>query len=436
MSVPDRSDSDGGDDQERDHGREWQLRALRGEVISDAAYSTVKAARALADDGRLDEEARRALRIGDNAHLDDARRFERLERSWEMPSDFEADQETTAQLEERIARRANGAGNGDTPSLLDRMRSALLDPDALEALPPPVPLVAGWLNLDSLAMVYGPSGAGKTFLGLDLALHVVTGSWWHGNEVTARPVMYVIAEGVAGTPKRVKVWREHHQVYRLGDHQPIRWLPQAVNLTDMMAVAAIAELCAELQPGLVVFDTLARCALGAEENSAKDMGKVVASLDHVRRVTGACVLLVHHSGKDASLGSRGSTALRGAMDTELELTTGEGRVTLKCSKQKDGAPPPPLRLALIPRDDTCILVPAGRVQPSEDLSRGAAATLETLREIQVPGGIAAGAWEAATEASRRAFYTHRARLLHLGLVRNAGTERQPRYLAVDDDEET
>jgi hypothetical protein len=80
-----------------------------------------------------------------------------------------------------------------------------------------------------------------------------------------------------------------------------------------------------------------------------------------------------------------------------------------------------------------VLVPADRTDDDGELSPGATATLDTLRTIQVPGGIAAGVWEDASAASRSGFYTHRAKLLRLGLVSNIGTEKMPRYVTADAD---
>src|SRR5690606_28789435 len=158
--------------------------------------------------------------------------------------------------------------------------------------------------------VYGPSGCGKTFLALDWALHVATGSYWHGNRVEAGPVLYIAAEGVAGIGRRVKAWLSHNRIYDLSRHHPIHWLPEAVNVAEPASVWGLIEVAEELQPALIVIDTLARAIVGADENSAKDMGEVVARLDQLRRATRACVLLVHHTGKDTSAGARGSSALR------------------------------------------------------------------------------------------------------------------------------
>jgi RecA-family ATPase len=196
----------------------------------------------------------------------------------------------------------NGADQPASP--LDRMRAALLDTDAVRALPPPDPLIADYLMRDSLVTLYGPSGGGKTFLALDWTLHTARFPWWNGHAVNGGPTIYVIAEGVSGVGIRIDAWTGHHAT-QLGGGHPIHWLPRAVNLTDLGEVYAFAELAGELQPVLIVFDTLARCIAGADENSAKDMGIVVANLDRIRRTTAACVLVVHHSGMDLARGARG-----------------------------------------------------------------------------------------------------------------------------------
>ncbi len=82
-------------------------------------------------------------------------------------------------------------------------------------------------------------------------------------------------------------------------------------------------------------DTLARCS-SAEENSATEVGQVIRTLDSLRHALAGCtILVVHHTGKDLSKGERGSSALRGAMDTLIKL---DGDGTVKFDKQKDSEP--------------------------------------------------------------------------------------------------
>lgn len=59
---------------------------------------------------------------------------------------------------------------------------------------------------------------------------------------------------------------------------------------------------------------------GANENSPDDMGNLVRNCDRIREATGAHVLLIHHSGKDASKGARGHSLLHAAVDTAIEIS--------------------------------------------------------------------------------------------------------------------
>jgi hypothetical protein len=328
------------------------------------------------------------------------------------------------------AHRANGQivgdHDGDDP-LADRIRSALLSTAEVKALPPPNALVEGYLNLDSLALMFGPSGVGKSFVAADIALHVSRGAWWQRRHpVQGGPVLYVVAEGAAGFGLRVEAWEQHNRMHQ--EQHPVRWLPWAVNIGDSAWAAALAAVCAELGPALIVLDTFARCIPGIEENSAKEIGQVIVNLDRLRRATGACILLVHHSGKDGTRGGRGSTALKGAMDTELELTGDSDRMTLHVRKQKDGPELPPTTFGLVTVDGTgsCAIGAPASPDPSH-LPSGVAETLEALAAIDVPGGVSATAWRNSGVAAERTFYRHRHGLLEQGLVVNVGTDASPRY---------
>lgn len=317
------------------------------------------------------------------------------------------------------------------------MSGRLLDMAAVRALEPPEPLVDGWLNRDTLAMLYGPSGVGKSFVALDLALSVATGTPWHGVLVEEGPVVYVAAEGVSGMGRRIDAWCEHHGAYDPHRHHPIWWYPEAVNVGDPSLAATLGDVARDAGAVLVVVDTLARCTLGVEENSAKDIGMVIDNLDRIRRTSRACVLAVHHTGVADQSRGRGSSALKGAMDTELRLRGDDTCVKLENPKQKDGPEMLPLHLVLQPvamdEESSCVLVPveSAATASRDELTRGALATLDALRTIQVPGGVTAGEWEHATAASRRSFYNHRARLVALGLARNVGTDARPRYVTAD-----
>lgn len=227
----------------------------------------------------------------------------------------------------------------------------------LSSLPPLSWLIEPELPAHALAVLFGASGTGKSFVALDYALRVAQ---------TAN-VVYIAAEGASGYAARALAWSQHH---KLGYGGAYLWT-EAVNLLDRAAVEAFIASVKELSPALIVVDTLARCMVGGDENSARDMGLFVASCDAIKNATGATVLVVHHTGKNGS-SYRGSSALLGAADMMAELTNEDGLITIRCEKTKDAKPFERryLRLVewktgrLLPNGDeetSCVVLPAERV---------------------------------------------------------------------------
>jgi hypothetical protein len=86
---------------------------------------------------------------------------------------------------------------------------------------------------------------------------------------------------------------------------------------------------------LIIGDTLARLSAGANENAGQDMGLVVQRFDRIRTECKAHFVLIHHSGKNAAAGGRGWSGVRGAIDTELEVTDSPAGRCLEITKQRD-----------------------------------------------------------------------------------------------------
>ncbi|WFM72292.1 helicase RepA family protein [Halomonas sp. CKK8] len=204
-------------------------------------------------------------------------------------------------------------------------------------------LVRGYLEADSLALVYGEPGHGKSFLAIDLAASIATGTPWHGAETKPGAVFYIAGEGHNGLSRRLKAW-ELHRGASLAEGG-LYASKRAAPLDDKDSAAEVLRVVDGLatetgqNPALIVVDTLARC-FGGDENSATDIGTFVNNLDALRHRWRSTVLVVHHSGKDAARGARGSTALRGAVDAEYRVTKAPaGLVTLEATKMKDADTP-------------------------------------------------------------------------------------------------
>ena len=190
-------------------------------------------------------------------------------------------------------------------------------------------LVQGWLGAGSFSVIYGPSNTGKTFVAVDLAAHVASGRPWRGCRIKPGPVVYVAAEGGWGIRNRIAAIREAKP--ELGNNPEFYLLPTHLDLHEPGDAMALVEAMPTDRPAMLVIDTLARSMGAGDENSARDMAQFVSNIDKLRERTGAHVLVVHHSGKNAEAGARGSSALRAAVDTEIAVTEGQ----ISCAKQRD-----------------------------------------------------------------------------------------------------
>lgn len=219
---------------------------------------------------------------------------------------------------------------------LERLRRKLVSAADLANSPTPEPLIHGLLDLATEAWLIGAPGSLKSFVALDLAGHVGRGAAWQDHPVERRDVLYIAAEGERGMVLRTRAWMKTH-----GDMEGVTFLPYPVQVRSNDGQwEALVHLAGELKPGLIVIDTQARVSVGLEENSATDMGVLVDAVGRLKRATGACVLVIHHTGRNGG-DARGSSALDGAQDTELKVVRAEPRSSLQCKiiqdKQKDMA---------------------------------------------------------------------------------------------------
>ncbi len=241
-------------------------------------------------------------------------------------------------LDERVARLADlvrrvdqsriGASARGVPFLpLDGLRQSA---EAVEWL------VKRTVPADSIGMLFGGSGTFKTYLALDMALHICHGLRWLGKRTRQGPVIYIAAEGGAGLWARIQAW--HHARGLDWRKAPLYVVPVALDLAQDAWRVVDAAQGAGVTPQLVVVDTLSQTYAG-EENSANEMAAYLRALGTRFRALWRCaVMVVHHSGHSSTERPRGSSAIRANVDFLLGAFRDENEmlVTLNCVKQKDG----------------------------------------------------------------------------------------------------
>jgi hypothetical protein len=332
-----------------------------------------------------------------------------------------------------------------------RLRDALLDRTGIKKLSPPEYLVDQYLVRDTLAMLVAEPGVGKSFLAIDWMMHIASGRDWLGHRVKkAEPVLYLIAESPNSFGPRVSAWEQYHQLTESDELEPTVFLPIPANLSDPADIAELVEIIDEIRPGLIVVDTLARSTTGAEENSSKDMGIVINNADELRRVCGSCVLLIHHTGHTEKGRGRGSSAVYGAIYTELILSgSTESTLVLRNTKAKGAAKTDDLRYKMtkvtldgmvdeLGRPVTSLVVVDQNEAPQEEESQGklpkdVEVALMVLSKIQVSPGMSSSQWQTAWKEytgkynSSGQFYAARKKCVDLGLVQNNGTDKRALY---------
>lgn len=200
---------------------------------------------------------------------------------------------------------------------------------------------------DSVGVMFGASGTFKSFVALDLALHIAHGLRWLGRKTTAGPVIYIAAEGGAGIWRRVQAWHAGRGV-EVVDTLPFHVVPVAVQLMSSASDVVLAASAVGVVPKMVIVDTMGQTFEG-EENSSSDVGKYFRALGAWFRATWNCVVLViHHTGHVATERPRGSSSITANTDFLFGVFRDEKDLicTVECVKQRDGEQFEPLMFDL------------------------------------------------------------------------------------------
>ena len=300
----------------------------------------------------------------------------------------------------------------------------------LESRPAPTALVHGIIYDGALNCVFGKPGTAKTFFALDVAHCVATGTPWAGRAVQRGDVVYVSGEGASGLGQRIQAWRESQHVPAV---EGVHFILEAVPLMDHDAIRQFVSAIKERTetPRLVVFDTLARCTLGMEENSAKDMGLAIAGADIVRRELGCAVLLIHHTNATGER-ERGSTALEGAVDVLMWMQSDQSGITLGCKKSKDSELFEDIRFNLTKCRNSVVLTPNMDVGVRGGfLSAGQVLTLKSLHNSAMDDGLTVTRWLDVSGQKSSTFYGNRKALCDRGFVSQDRDGRGARYIVTE-----
>jgi hypothetical protein len=216
-------------------------------------------------------------------------------------------------------------------------RLATIDFDPNAEFVPPSWLAKGLLPRKGIGLLFGESGAGKSFAAIHAALCVAWGQPLFEKKVKQGGVLYVAAEGGSSVAGRFRAANDAMgaavAAARLSGERPERAPVRIVTETPDLSrdgdpkalLRTITDAAHDFEDAghplaLVVVDTWHAAMGGADENSAADAGAALKPLRDAAEFGGFHFLIVHHPGKDSERGARGSNALPAAADAIIAVT--------------------------------------------------------------------------------------------------------------------
>lgn len=189
-------------------------------------------------------------------------------------------------------------------------------------MPDPVMLVEGLVEAVAINMVAGPAYAGKSTIGLDLALSVSAGLPVFSKFMVNGPVSVAYIYGEQGEARWEKRLREIVTFREVAlDTRPARlWLVngRGLRFNQPPVMSGFLAWCKEHEVGLVIFDPLSTLFPSNDENAASDVVRQARAPLEVLVSAGMTVIVTHHStkgmGRDES--ARAGDLVRGSGDLQ------------------------------------------------------------------------------------------------------------------------
>jgi hypothetical protein len=180
-------------------------------------------------------------------------------------------------------------------------------------------LVENFMAKGDISLLIGDGGVGKSWITLDLAVHMAMGKErWLDMALDGRKVMVIDQENPEVTVRQ----RLHALGLRPEHVENLRYVwYQNVLLDNAEQVSKLYDDVTTFEPDLLVIDSLSRVHL-RNENANEEMNPLInGAIYPIARQMGVTVAMIHHVAKAG--GSRGATAIRNAVDLCLDVSNTE-----------------------------------------------------------------------------------------------------------------
>ena len=217
-------------------------------------------------------------------------------------------------------------------------------------------LVEGLWGASSVGVIGGAPKCAKTWLGLDLALSVATGTACLGKYAVPEPgpVLVYLAEDALLVVRERIAGMARHRGLDLGQLEIHVITAPVLRLDREPDRTRLRETTKRLRPRLLLLDPLVRLH-GIDENHAGEVAELLGYFRSLQRQLAVSVLLVHHTRKNAAAGVAAGQGLRGSSDihafgdSNLYLRRTREHLVLS-SEHRAAAASPPVYLELVATD--------------------------------------------------------------------------------------
>ncbi|MGH7343223.1 MAG: AAA family ATPase [Candidatus Rokuibacteriota bacterium] len=211
--------------------------------------------------------------------------------------------------------------------------------------PHPEWLVEGLWAARAVGCIGGTPKIGKTWLALELAFAVASGTPCLGRFAVSDPgpvIVYCAEDTALAVKQRVAGLAKARGVNF--DRLAVGWVgAPSLHLDDHRDRRRLVLTLLATKPRMLVLDPLVRLHRG-DENSAAEISDLLGFLRGLQREHGVAVVLVHHVRKsgatDPGQSLRGSGDLHAWGDSNLYLLRRDGRPSLVAEHRARPAPPP------------------------------------------------------------------------------------------------
>jgi len=208
----------------------------------------------------------------------------------------------------------------------------------------------------SVGVIGGAPKCSKTWLGLDLALSIATGTRCLGRYAVPRPgpvLIYLAEDALTVVRERVEGMARHRGL-DLADVDIHVITAPTLRLDRELHQNRLLDTAKSLRPRLLLLDPLVRLH-SVDENNAGEVAQLLAYFRLLQRQLDLSVILVHHTRKNAAggvaagQGLRGSSDLHAFGDSNLYLRRVRERLVL-LSEHRAAPAPPAVTLELVATD--------------------------------------------------------------------------------------